>query len=277
MENVSILFFPYNLIVILSIFFALFLIKNFSFTQKIWHQLASEKYLLLAVSLFFLSILLIQLIRTFVPDSTDISSFLYRFGFSRFNASPFLLLISLFLFIILTANHLSLWREPFSLQTIRLLIFQIGILLIISAQFLGFFDQERYKMTVYSEYPTSVAIKDEKLFVSMPFEIQLINSLPSYYPSGNLKNVEINYDIRYKNRLYNIKNSVNQPYNFHGYDLYLLAYDQNNGSNPLFCRLFIVKDPWKFIFKIGFITILISSLLMLIPNKERKKGAFSND
>ncbi len=270
--------FPVNVIFLFSLLFILFIVKNVPLLHPIWKKISSSKWLFYALSLFLGTIFIIQIMRTFFPDSLSPQNIFFKIGLSRFLGSPFLAVISTCLLFTLMAHHVKQWALKFSWKHLRPRLFELGAILIIISLFWGTADQHKYTIVINKTYASDIAHTDTKCPVRLPFSIQLDNIDVTQYKSGNAKQVEAKFHITQNDKIYHTQCHVNGPASFHDYDLYLQSYHKKNEEMD-HCVLMLVKDPWKKATKTGIIFLMIAALMMMIPVKSnvKKEGETTHD
>lgn len=271
--------FPVNVIFLFSLLFILFIVKNVPLLHPVWEKISSSKWLFYTLSLFLGTIFIIQMMRTFCPDSLSPHNIFFKIGLSRFLGSPFLAVASTCLLITLMAHHTTQWALKFSLEQLRLRLFELGAILIIISLFWGAADQHQYTIIINKETASDIAYTDTQRPVRLPFSIQLNQIHVTKYESGNAKQVEAKFHITQNDKIYQTQCHVNAPAHFHDYNLYLQSYDAKNGEKNHYCVLMLVKDPWKKATTTGIVLMMIAALMMIIPKKsdDKKRGEMSYD
>jgi len=271
--------FPVNVIFLFSLLFILFIVKNIPLLHPIWEKISSSKWLFYALSLFLGTIFMIQMMRTFCPDSFSSQNIFFKIGLSRFLSSPFLAVIATCLLFTLMAHHAKQWTLKFSWKQLQLRLFELGAILIIISLFWGAADQHQYTIIINKETASDIAYTDTQHPVRLPFSIQLNQIHVTKYESGNAKQVEAKFHITQNDKIYQTQCHVNAPAHFHDYDLYLQSYDTKNGEKNHYCVLMLVKDPWKKTTTTGIIFMMIAALMMMIPVKSNvtKEGGVPHD
>ena len=64
---------------------------------------------------------------------------------------------------------------------------------------------------------------------------------------------------------------VNKPYDFRGYKIYQLGYDENKGKWAQYSILELVKDPWLNIVYIGLYMLIAGTVILLLTGKREEK------
>lgn len=279
MVNSQFFAFPVNVIFIVSLLFILFMVKSIPLLNPVWKKISSSKWLFYSLCLFLATIFIIQMMRTFCPDSLSVQNIFYKIGLSRFLGSPFLAVIATCLLFTLMAHHAKQWTLKFSWVQLRLRLFELGAILIIISLFWGAADQHQYTIIINKETASDIAYTDTQRPVRLPFSIQLNQIHVTKYESGNAKQVEAKFHITQNDKIYQTQCHVNAPAHFHDYDLYLQSYETKNGEMHQYCILMLVKEPWKKATKTGIIFMMIAALMMMIPKKSNniKRGEMSDD
>ncbi|MDD4208928.1 MAG: cytochrome c biogenesis protein ResB [Bacteroidales bacterium] len=130
-------------------------------------------------------------------------------------------------------------------NNVLFLLNHVGLWVALSAGFLGRADLYTMQTIVNKEYVIFQAYTEDNQKMNLPFSLGLQEIRKEHYSSGEIKTVEA--DLIIKDRQYekNVSVSVNYPYRYKGYDVYLM----NAGVNA--AKLQIVYDPWRYIVLLG--------------------------
>jgi cytochrome c biogenesis protein ResB len=136
------------------------------------------------------------------------------------------------------------------------LLNHFGLWLALAAGFFGQADNYTLQTKTVKGYMISQAFTSEGQKMDIPFDIELKNIQSKYDVSGEPKSFTAQIIIK-KEEVYKIKEvSVNRPYQYKGYDIYLLKAGNN------ICTLQIVYDPWRYIVLFGIVLMIIGSITL---------------
>lgn len=264
--------FPINVVLVFSLIFILFLIKNIPSLANVWKRISSPQWVFISVVLFFIAILCIQLTRTFYPSSVETTHLLYKIGLSRFYGSPLLIIVVLWLLFVLMANHATYWKKKLSYFRFFYTFFTLGAILLLISLFLGVSDQQQYKTLVHSKEKNAIAYLNKQQTITLPFSLQLEKIEIERYQSGTPKQIVVFFTLFKNETPYQLKSYVNGPAHFENYDFYLLNYDTQNQNNPAYASFLIVKEPWKKLTIMGIICLMLASIMLIFSVKISRKN-----
>lgn len=136
------------------------------------------------------------------------------------------------------------------------LLNHVGLWVVLAAGFFGRADSYTLQTTLMKDYTVSQAFTSDNQPMNIPFDIGLKKLQADFYPSGEAKSFVANIFIGEK-QTYKMKEiSVNHPYRYKGYDIYLLKAGLN------VCTLQIVYDPWRYIVLIGIVCMIAGAIGM---------------
>lgn len=136
------------------------------------------------------------------------------------------------------------------------LLNHIGLWVVLAAGFFGRADSYTLQTMLVKDYMVSQAYTSNNQAMNIPFDIGLKKIQADFYPSGEAKSFVANIVIGEK-QMYKMKEiSVNHPYRYQGYDIYLLKAGVNT------CTLQIVYDPWRYIVLIGIVCMMVGAIGM---------------
>lgn len=271
--NFSLFAFPLNVILLFLILFFIIQLKksnNHKF-KNIYYYLSSIHCSLSSI----FTIVLLSLIIGIVPQSfsfyinnTDDILGLYQLNMTWYFAFALLyFIVNLFAVIIKRITKINY-------KNIIFILIHLGIFLVVVAMFFGKADYKNYKIILNKETFSNNAVTDKLQNYSLPFFIKINNISIEKYDNGELKNSVVKIDITDFMNIYDDKEnsnfitvsiSVNSPFKYKGYNIYLFNYDTINMDK---CVCYLVYSPWDYIIIAGIIFMLLGTMLLFI-NKGR--------
>lgn len=252
--------FPLNLIFgILWLFLLGFLYREKR--QTSWmKQAMSLKMTCLTVSLFITGCLIIGLFPQMSAYEANQKNNLFgSLGCYNFMSSwPFVLLLLCLL------SHLGLITirrmQQNKKNRWRFLLNHAGLWLTLFAGFFGGSDEEILRIPVYRDIPNREAYSENKGIIFLDEPLQMLDFQAEFYPNGMPQYYQANISVAGQD----IFLEVNHPYTLHwGEDLYLSGYDMQH-SDPQYCIVQIVKQPWKYVLLTGIIMTLAGAFLLFV-------------
>ncbi len=134
------------------------------------------------------------------------------------------------------------------------LLNHIGLWVVLSAGFFGRADLYTLQTIVNKDYMISHAYTSDKQVMSLPFSLGLHEIRKEHYASGEIKTMVADLIVKDKQKRKEVHVSVNSPYRYKGYDIYLISAGENA------CKLQVIYDPWRYIILLGIITMLVGAI-----------------
>lgn len=134
------------------------------------------------------------------------------------------------------------------------LFIHIGLWVVLSAGFFGKADEYTMQTIVNNDYMINQAYTSHNQEMNLPFSLGLHGIRKEYYASGEIKTIVADLIVKDKQKETKVHVSVNSPYRYKGYDVYLMEAGGNTS------KIQIVYDPWRYIVLLGIVIMLLGTI-----------------
>lgn len=143
---------------------------------------------------------------------------------------------------------------------LRFLLNHVGLLLAFAGGFAGGADTERWRLRVACGQATQEVFALDGSSIRLRQALELEKFTVTYYSGG----IPESYEARIKVDDKDIVLRVNRPYGLSlTDDLYLVDYERRPAGEPVkYCILEIVRQPWKYIQRIGIWMMIAGAVLL---------------
>lgn len=247
--------FPVNVIIMLTLAFAAYLISILPKTRKIYDWLTSNAAIMSALLLLLAGCLVIGL----VPQQ--------RSGcvvtlWNRFYHSWYLALCVSYLFTVLIIRIIHFFKQKQWKKTIGSIVIHIGLITVLAGGYYGIPDEQTWRMDLsniaFNNQTINTRTEQLQLF---PYKLIIRKIEEDKYPSGKPRRITATLAIQDDVTMRNIEIQAGHPLRLKPYALHLRQY--RNRDNIYLCTLLIVKQPWRWCIYVGMGLLLLGGLLLL--------------
>jgi len=177
------------------------------------------------------------------------------FPSSLYNFSTSGLFVFSWMFFLLVLGAVIVHRITTVKKNNSLFLFiHIGLWVVLSAGFFGKADEYTMQTIVNNDYMINQAYTSDNQEMNLPFSLGLHGIQKEYYASGEIKTIVADLIVKDKQKETKVHVSVNSPYRYKGYDVYLMEAGGNTS------KIQIVYDPWRYIVLLGIVIMLLGTI-----------------
>lgn len=191
-------------------------------------------------------------------------------GFSGdrdFASSILFILVLLYLQTVLLFVILRGWRSGNNIR-LRFILTHCGLLLALASAFWGAPDSRTIRLKCMEGVSTNEAFAMDGSSIWLPYQLLLVDFDLQVSEDETVSDFEALVEVDDVP----VVLKVNHPHKISfGEDLYLTGYDTQSGSDPEYCILQIVREPWKYSALFGIIMMLAGAFLLFVKGPVKPK------
>lgn len=252
--------FPVNAILVLTLIFVTYLISITPKTHAIHSWLSLNKTMICTLLALLAGCLVIGL--TPQQHSSCVVTW-----WNRFYHSWYMALCVTFLFILLIARTISFFQQEWK-NHLSKIVMHLGLITLLIGIYYGVPDEQTWRMDLTNIAYSNQAIntRNEQLN-ALPFMLKANKIEQINYSSGKARRITAHVKAKAASSEQTAEIVAGHPLRLKAYAIHLRQY--KNQGKFFFCRLLIVKNPWRWWIYVSFGLIFFGCLLEMKPKHYR--------